>query len=417
MYNSKLNITKTIKRNNRFSDTKKNKINSIKCHNFENKLSNKNKNKKELDFLGEGTYGIAFLGCLDQLCNESIGVKFLVLKKKYVLDNTHPGIVEVLIGKRLSKFHYYNISPHINIVYKGFLCNINQIKNTETLRNTNWYKSKELDNTFGKECYEDVMVLFNEKADSDFKKYVENRSNDNKPLSHLEHIVAFFQFTYTIACAQYHIPGFRHNDIKPNNLLVSINSKFTESNKYNCYKILGKTFYIPEVEFSLKLHDFDFCNSDEYPNQKILNYESFFKEIGTTPFNNPVYDLHEYINFYFRDLEQYIVENKTKSLLKQIIPSNTFGSDAEYTTRYKLTNYKKNKFRNDLSKEKRYNYTPKTMNTPCELLLKLKEFKKFSRKPKNSTIVSTYDSQIPSINSNSKLLKRTDMFNVDLQKS
>ena len=416
MFNTKLNSTKTFKRNNnRFSNIKKSKIKGISCNDFEDKLTSKNKNS--LDLLGEGTYGIAFLGCLDQLCNESIGVKFLVLKKKYTLDNTHPGIVESLIGKRLSKLHYYNISPHINIVYKGFLCNIDKIKNTETLRNTDWYKKKESDKSFDKECYKDVMVIFNEKADSDFKKYVENRVEKNKPLSHLEHIIALFQFTYTIACAQYHIPGFRHNDIKPNNLLISINNNFNENNKnYNCYKILGKTFYIPEVEFTLKLHDFDFCNSDEYPNQKILNYESFFKEIGTTPFNNPVYDLHEYINFYFRDLETHIKDNKTKDLLKQIIPINTFGSDAEYTKRYKLTNYKKNKYRNDLDDEERYNYIPETMNTPCELLLKLKELKQFTRKPKDAKIINVFESQIPSINKNKDILRRTDMFNVNLVK-
>ena len=111
------------------------------------------------------------------------------------------------------------------------------------------------------------MIIFNEKAHSDFKDYVTKRHENNESLSDDEHLICLFQFCYTIACAQYYIPGFRHNDIKPNNLLVSLNSKL--NNTYDVYKIFGLTFYIPVLDFTLKLHDFDFCNSDELKNQKI----------------------------------------------------------------------------------------------------------------------------------------------------
>jgi hypothetical protein len=405
---------KRNKTNNRFNLSKQNKIKTIKCNNFEKKLKGKHRNS--LDILGEGAYGIAFMGCLDKLCSKSIGVKFLVLKTKYNNDTRHPGQVEVIMGKRLSQLHYDNITPHINLVYKGFMCHIDKIKKTKTLRNTEWYLTKLKNNKFGTDCYHEVMVILNEKADSDFKKYSETRLASNNKLTEQEHIIALFTFCYTISSAQYHIPGFRHNDIKPNNLLVTINNNNNiNNNEYNCYKIFGNHFYIPVTKFTLKLHDFDFCNSDEYPNSKILGYDNFFGTIGTTPFNNPVYDLHEYINFYFRDLESSIVDTPTWNLLKKLIPSNTFGKDNTYTNRYKLTNFKVNQNNNKLDDEQFYNYIPKTMKTPSELLLKSKLFKKFRNKPEGAIIIKTYDSQIPSIKNNPDILYRTDMFNTILK--
>lgn len=411
--NNKKNSSK--KNNRRYTNKKKSKIRGITCKNFETKLIGKNSNK--LDLLGEGSYGIAFLGCLDQLCDESIGVKFLVLKKKYKLNNSHPGFVEVIFGMRLSDLYYKNITPHINLVYRGFTCNINNLKNSKTIYESEWYKNKEKDSTFTEECYKDVMIIFNEKADMDFKQYVTNRFNNQNKLTDHEHLICLFQFCYTISCAQYHIPGFRHNDIKPNNLLVSLNKNISH-NTYDIYKIFGRTFYVPVKEFTIKLHDFDFCNSDQYPNQKIHNYENtIFSNIGTTPFNNPVYDLHEYINFYYRDLQDTFMNQETFSLFKYLIPENTFGESNEYTNRYKLTNFRKTlniDAKTEKQKNEKYNYIPKDMKTPSELILSFKKFKYFNKEPIGSfTIRNVYDSKIPSTKSKN-LLRRTDMFNTFL---
>ena len=145
-------------------------------------------------------------------------------------------------------------------------------------------------------------------------------------------------------------------------------------------KYLVKTFYIPVLKFTLKLHDFDFCNSDEFPNQKILNYkEGIFKQIGTTPFNNPVYDLHEYVNFYQRDLGDSFKNLNFYNILRRLIPKSAFGQDEQHTFRYKLTNYKQTQNINNLSDEERYNYIPSDMHTPSELLLIFTKFKKFTK--------------------------------------
>tara|TARA_B100000963_G_C22613715_1_gene666207 strand:+ start:494 stop:1726 length:1233 start_codon:yes stop_codon:yes gene_type:complete len=409
--NKKLNITKSLKRNNkRYSVKKKTKIKEINCKNFDNKLTGKS---NKLDLLGEGSYGIAFLGCLDQLCEESIGVKFLVLKKKYDFNHSHPGIVEVLVGKKLSNLYYKNITPHINLVYKGFTCTLKDIAKSPTLNKSSWYLDKIKDSSFNKNCYKQVMVIFNEKADTDFKKYVIERYENGNPLSDLEHLACLFQFCYTIACAQFHIPGFRHNDIKPNNLLISLNKAV--KNTYDVYKIFGLTFYLPTLDFTLKLHDFDFCNSDEFPNQKIHSYkETIFKQIGATPFNNPVYDLHEYINFYYRDLDYTFKNQSTYNLFKKLVPASAFGQNNTHTNRYKLTNIKETELLDNLSDEERYNYIPNDMHTPSELILSFTKFKDFKKPKGEFTIANTYVSNIPSLN-NQELQGRTDMFNIMLK--
>ena len=88
-------------------------IKKINCKNIESSLKVKN---DMLKLLGAGTFGIAFLGCLDKLCEKKVTVKFVSMKKKYKLDNnnTHPAYIEGLVGQELSKLVDNNISPHIN---------------------------------------------------------------------------------------------------------------------------------------------------------------------------------------------------------------------------------------------------------------------------------------------------------------
>ena len=354
---------------------------------------------------------------MDQLCEESIGVKFLVLKKKYDFNHSHPGIVEVLVGKKLSNLYYKNITPHINLVYKGFTCTLKDIAKSPTLNKSSWYLDKIKDKSFNKDCYKQVMVIFNEKADSDFKKYVIERYDNGNPLSDTEHLICLFQFCYTIACAQFYIPGFRHNDIKPNNLLISVNKNYNnEKGKFVCYKIFGKEFYIPVMRFTLKFHDFDFCNSDEFKNEKIHTFDkNGFYKIGTNPAHNPCFDLHEYINFFFRDCSPYESDPNILNTLRMLIdnPSQNitgiFGKDNDYTTRYKLTAYKMDENSNIPLIEKS-NYIPPNMKTPSELLLSFEEFLKYQNQNQNQTkdVIRTYDSKIELLKEN---FKRDDMFN------
>ena len=55
---------------------------------------------------------------------------------------------------------------------------------------------------------------------------------------------------------QYHNPGFRHNDLKPNNVLVNTYDK--KPNHYFEYIMFGKKYYVPDIGVTLKFWDFDF---------------------------------------------------------------------------------------------------------------------------------------------------------------
>ena len=395
----------------------KNKM--INCKNIEKKLKTKN---EVLELLGMGTFGVAFLGCLNELCSEKISVKFATMKKKYNIDNSHPSIVEILVGKKISLLVDSNITPHINYTYRGFTCNIDELKNLKTIQKSDWYNERIYDkNTndyytdYINNYLKDIMVIFNEIADMDFKEYVIKRYKEKDNLTFLEHLCAFFGFCYTMCVIVYNNPNYRHNDIKPNNLLVEINKNYKKNN-YIEYKIFDQTFYIPQTKFIIKLHDFDYSNCDEFPNQKITKFNGLFKEINATPFTNPVYDLHEYINFYIRDFGELIQDSEIYNYFRSLFSVDTFGKENTYTRRYKLTNYKINGNREDLPDEKRYNYIPNDMKTPAELILTDTIFDIFRTIPSGGVVVEKYDSNIKHPNKNKALQKRRDMFNVLLKK-
>ena len=62
------------------------------CKTLETKLSVNESN--QLEFLGSGTYGIAFKGCFDKNCDNPITVKIIYLSNTYSDDYNHPSNIE-----------------------------------------------------------------------------------------------------------------------------------------------------------------------------------------------------------------------------------------------------------------------------------------------------------------------------------
>ena len=425
---SRKNSNRTLRiKSKKISSNNNNILSNVECNSIETILS-VSQSEKFLKELGKGTYGIAFKGCFDlPECKRGISVKYISISSRYgkgYHDLNHPSNVEYRLGIALSKLVYADITPHINITFGNLKCSFNKLKHNKTfkqLKANEWLKltQNKLNNN---EIYPKINVVFNELANMDLKTYVLEQQNN---LDHLDHIIIFFQFCYSLTCIQYYFKNFKHLDIKPNNLLVElIDIPVKRTNKYVAYNIFGKTFYLPQTKYVMKLYDFDFGYSDAFKNKKITESTSL-KEKGYISDTNCLYDLHSYINYYYHIFSD-ILSEETKNLLKSLAPADNniiytddsfssvklntglentlLGKYSSYTNKFRLSTFKK---------DGNFNYIPKKMYSCADLLCHHNVFDRFTEVPNNSIIIKKYNSKIPELNENNQK-NRPDMFNIGL---
>ena len=370
---------------------------SINCENIYQTIYEKDK-KKLMKFMGQGASGSAFLICLDDFCKDKVVIKISLISKYYKYNKSHPTLVDYLIGKKISELVNQNITPHINEVYTQFLCDINTLKQiNEIIMNKKISSLLENEKHFMKKYYNQFVIIFNKYAQGDFYQYLKNYK-----ITKIEHLSFLFMVCYTLTCIVYHNEGYRHNDLKPNNILININKNFNTNNLIE-YKIFGKKYYLPELPITLKIHDFDFSFTNEIRNKKIGKLKQFIHEE-----TNPVYDIHYLINHLITILKLNNADLNIINMFTELLPDNTIGYNNEYTIKYRLTNYKKNII------DTNYNYIPKDLKSPAEMILLYKNFNIFKKKNidfKNKKIIKKYDSQIPNEETNN-ILTRKDLFNV-----
>lgn len=114
-----------------------------------------------------------------------------------------------------------------------------------------------------------------------------------KVLDENEIKAGIFQIIYTIAATQNALPGFRHNDLSTNNVLIRNNRK----REIFRYDVDGMVFYTSS-KYSVAVTDYDFVH---IPSVKILNNRRVmsgnYKVSGD---NNVSYDVHLFIKSVFK---------------------------------------------------------------------------------------------------------------------
>lgn len=397
----------------KFVDDIDNYIYNLNCTKISD-LYNPDTKSKGLKLLGCGSNGCGLAGCLEDICNHSIVIKVSKIIADYHYNYAHPSNVENFFLKEFSdNFLLKNISPHYTFFYSSIDCN-DKILDLIPYTQKQLYKSEIADG--------DIIDIFKiyavEHSSNDLDKYLKTKRLNMKTWN-----IIFFQLCFMLSVTQYYYPGFRHNDLKLDNILVDI---YKPNEKYIRYVIFGKEFLLPDIGIRLKMWDMDFAACDSIINSKVEH--SWSDSFGCTPEHNPIYDLHTFLNFLItndnmlktHDVRQDIInlistnDMSIKKMLKlKLVPKlKLIGFGGDYSYASNLLSYG----RLNGSKFSKPNLIPIDMNSPSDLLyLDSKytnnRFKEFEVDIDESDISVTFNSFIPKLNIN-EVESRTDMFNI-----
>ena len=282
----------------------------------------------KLLYIKSGSTGHTFKGLYPKdNTKPNYAVKIVAYPKKEhygdLYDITRPENAELIMLRILSPFVTKNQTPHIVLP----MCTFNTtIKTFVSLPKNDIVKNKKFD-LFVKrykknEYYQNVSVLISEWANSgDLLDYL--RKN-YQYFTLLDWKVIFFQLISVLTVILEKYPGFRHNDLKANNILVHKITKKKKNNKF-LYKINGNEYIIPNIGIKIKLWDFDFaCIPGIVENSKVS--AKWTSKINVNPERNQYYDLHYFFNTlgrkgFFPDFNNSdLIPIKVKKFVLDIIP-------------------------------------------------------------------------------------------------
>ena len=292
----------------------------------------------KLLYIKSGSTGHTFKGVYpEDIEKQSYAIKIVAYPKKENYGDMYnvkrPENTEILMISLLSYFVINKQTPHIVLPITTFNTSIKPFLN---LTKTNIVNNKKFDQFIEKyekgEYYQNVSILVSEWANGgDLLDYIKLYGKDLK-LKHWRGI--FFQILSVLSIIQTKYPGFRHNDMKANNILI--HNIDTDINKKYLYKINGQTYIIPNIGFQIKLWDFDFACIPNIVNNSKVDAE-WTDKINIKPEQNRYYDIHYFFStltkkgFFPEILTGSFIPNKVKAFIKRIIPpkyeSGEFISD------------------------------------------------------------------------------------------
>ena len=395
-------VKKTLdndERNHLLTAIVKNKVN-IDC-NFQKAMywldesKKPNDTKKGVKVLGKGSYGIVFAGCPDIRCDDKVAIKVVSVSKEYLSDKKHPVYVESAFLSESTRLYKDGITPNVTLLFFDFSCELSQRffdLDSDNKKLLSW--KSELEGNFTSDrIYNRLGVFVTELATTDLYQRLKLEPH----LTEVEWKVVLFQAMHILVCFQYHLPGFRHNDYKPDNILLDVYEK-NEGGVF-VFKMFDKEYYVPDIGLRLKIWDFDFAGSHDIPNGR--HDKEFFKKFGCNRDYNPVYDLHIFLNIILHHLPNSIHPN-ILPFFESIITPDIRGNDSKYTDFGRLTRYKETNDIDDTT------YIPDSINTPASYLLFDDIFSEFRSEPtRDYRIVDYIDTKIEPFET---IKHRKDMF-------
>jgi hypothetical protein len=295
----------------------------------------------KLLYIKSGSTGHTFKGVFPPPNNENkvnYAVKIVAYPRKEnygdMFSVKRPENAELLMIKVLSSFVKSKMTPHLVLPITTFNTSI---KPFLSLPKDNIVNNKKYD-AFVKrykkgEYYDNVSVLISEWANSgDLLDYIKNNYKSMQ-VKHWRSII--FQLLSVLAIIQNKYPGFRHNDMKANNILVNKIDTTKTHYKFK-YKINGQVYIVPNIGIQIQLWDFDFaCIPGIVENSKVD--AEWTDRINIKPEQNRYYDIHYFFNtltkkgFFPEFWTEPEVPEKIRDFVKRIIPEK-YSKEGKYVT-------------------------------------------------------------------------------------
>lgn len=348
-----------------------------------------------LTYIKSGTTGHTFRGVIknnDADIYYAVKVVAYPKKEKYgdINDVRRPENAELMMIRLLSYFVINKQTPHIILPIATFNTSIlpftDLIENKSVSQDNNKYIDFVKKYKKG-EYYDNVSVLISEWANKgDFLDFVKRYY---KQITPQQWKIFFFQIISVLAVIQSKFPTFRHNDLKANNILVH---KISKKETAYRYRISQHGYIVPEVEYLLKIWDFDFaCIPGIVDNAKV--YAKWTDQINVTPTQNRYYDMHFFFNtfikkgFFHQFLEDPCIPKEAVEFVNRVVPP-------KYQTGEEVTD--KGRIKNNIE----YTTPDKVLQTDpyfAEYRKYFEEFRKKEQKRKLKTTTNIISSQSKNI--------------------
>ena len=200
------------------------------------------------------------------------------------------------------------ISPHVNLLYKYFVCDYCKYLEEERGGKIITNKKYQISSLQKSSC----ILILNELADGTFSSWLQKRHQVKS------YFIVLFQIFYTLLAIQYEF-GIIHSDCHSENILYS--KTHNKSGSYYQYSIFDKEIVVSDINYIFKIYDVAKMASPE------LNHKVYSKMLEEDAIEQINKDFKRIINDFFNTdiLKQEIICPDDKGPGDQITVETIFG--------------------------------------------------------------------------------------------